>query len=111
MTLDFAVLEAFRVAAARGAASAIISRHSRAMLQVRRNQVMSQGSSWWPSGGEHMPSLESETGPRAGQVDAIIGTDLAHAAISSLSGSQQGGKSQARARARAGAGAIAKRSP
>ncbi|MBO2906184.1 hypothetical protein J5H39_14175 [Stenotrophomonas maltophilia] len=46
MTLDFAVVEAFRAAAVRGAASAIISRHSRAMLQVKDHQVMSQGSSW-----------------------------------------------------------------
>lgn len=40
--------------------------------------------------GEHMPSLESETGPRTGQGDAIVGIDLAHAAISSLSGEPAG---------------------
>ncbi len=40
--------------------------------------------------GEHVPSLESETGPRAGQFDAIMGIDLAHAAISSLSGEPTG---------------------
>jgi hypothetical protein len=44
MTLDFAVVEASREAEVRGAASAIIRRHSRAMLQVRDHQVMSQGS-------------------------------------------------------------------
>jgi hypothetical protein len=46
MALDFALVEGFRAAEVRGAASAIISRHSRAMLQVRDHQVMSQGSSW-----------------------------------------------------------------
>ena len=40
--------------------------------------------------GGHVPNLESETGPRAGQVDAIMGVDLAHAAISSLSGEPTG---------------------
>lgn len=41
-------------------------------------------------GGEHVPSLEPETDPRAGQVDTIMGIDLAHAAISSLSGEPTG---------------------
>jgi len=50
MTLDFFVAEAFRGGTDRVAAwtraSAIISRHSRAMLQVSDHQAMSPGSSW-----------------------------------------------------------------
>ncbi|CRD50920.1 hypothetical protein BN1263310036 [Stenotrophomonas indicatrix] len=53
-TLDFVVAEALRGSTDRVAtsarASAIISRHSRAMLQVSDHQAMSPGSSWWPSG-------------------------------------------------------------
>lgn len=65
MTLDFVVAQAFRGGADRVAtsarASAIIRCHSRAMLQVSDHQVMSQGSSRWPSGGEHAASLKAET--------------------------------------------------
>ena len=41
--------------------------------------------------GEHVSTLESKTGPGAGQVDAIcMGIDLAHTSISSLSGDPTG---------------------
>lgn len=40
--------------------------------------------------GEHVPTLEAETGPRAGQVNSVVRIHLDHAASSSLSGEPAG---------------------
>lgn len=62
----------------RGRASSIISRHSRAMLQVGDHQAMSQGSKLWPSEVNMWP------------LDAVARVHRGHAAISSLLGSREG---------------------
>jgi hypothetical protein len=69
MTLDFVVAEAFRGGADRVATSArvsaIIRRHSRAMLQVSPSGHIA-GFQLVTFGGEHVAALKPETGPRAG---------------------------------------------
>lgn len=99
MTLDFAVPEAFRVAAARGGGGLPqpSSAATRAMLQVRHHQVMSQGSSWRPSGVNICPAWNPK--PVQGPVRSMrsLGPILLMLQSHPCQGSQQGGKSQARA--------------